>query len=167
MDKYGRLLAFVEVDERDVGIELLKQGLARTLFIGPCAVSREEAYKRLERNAFLAGRGMWSFYKPRQVAHKEAGKFIGKLMSVTGRVQNVFVGPTAVHLNFGSDYRSDFTAVIFRKNLSRLSHQGLQMPVTRYKGLEVEVTGIIKDYNGPEIVIDSADQIRFRARNLH
>ncbi len=59
--------------------------------------------------------------------------YIGCLMSVTGKVVNVHAGPKAYHLNFGKDYRTDFTAVLFRKDLSRLVEEGMH-PVTGYEG---------------------------------
>jgi len=160
-DKYGRLLAFVEEDGKDAGAGLLGRGLARTLILGPCARTRASEYRRLEREAFRAGRGLWSLQAPRRVPHPEAGKHVGMLMTVTGRVRKVFVGPRAVHLNFGPDYRTDFTAAVFRKDLPRLAGEGLLQPLTGYEGRQVSVTGVIREYNGPEIVIEAADQISF------
>ena len=119
-------------------------------------VARE--YRTTEREAFRAGLGIWSLQEPRRVDHKEAARYIGCLMSVAGEVRDVHAGPKAFHLNFGRDFRSDFTAVVFRKDLSRLVMEGMQ-PVTGYKGRHVEVTGMLKDYQGPEILVESADQL--------
>jgi endonuclease YncB( thermonuclease family) len=157
-DRYGRTLAFVKKGNVDVGEQLLRQGLARTLFIGPCGGAVAKAYQKVERGAFRGVRGIWSMQDPRRIGHSEAAQHIGSLMSVTGRVAQVHEGPRAFHLNFGQDYRTDFTAVIFRKELSRLIKEGLY-PVTEYMGKSVEVTGILKEYNGPEIIVDSADQL--------
>lgn len=158
-DRYGRLLAFVEVGGEDVGIELLLDGLARTLFVGSCGLARAKDYRAHEREAFRAGRGIWSLQNPRRVDHAEAARYVGWLMTVTGKVKKVYAGPRAIHLNFGKNHRKDFTAVIFRKDLSRLSEQGLKLPVTGYEGKRVEITGTLKEYNGPEVIIQSADQI--------
>jgi micrococcal nuclease len=158
-DKYGRLLAFVEGGGMDAGAGLLDQGLAKTLFVGSCARHRAPDYRRREREAFQDGRGIWSLQDPRRVDHLEAGKYVGWMMTVTGTVRKVFTGPRAVHLNFGQDYRTDFTAVIFRKDLFRLSGEGLLLPVTGYQGRKVAVTGVIKEYHGPEIIVRTADQI--------
>ncbi len=157
-DHYGRLLAFVYKDDKDVGQALLRQGLARTLFVGPCGRAGARAYRALERKAFREGLGLWSLQDPRRISHNKAGLHIGALFSVTGRVKKVYSGPKAIHLNFGQDYRTDFTAVIFRKDLSRLAKEGLP-PLKTYKGKKIEVTGIIREYNGPEIIIESVDQI--------
>lgn len=157
-DDYGRTLAFVLKGNLDVGEQLLRQGLARTLFLGPCGRAVAKRYRTLERGAFLSGLGIWSMQNPRRVDHRDAARYIGLLMSVTGKVVNVHAGPKAFHLNFGKDFKSDFTAVIFRKDLSRLLEEGLE-PVTAYEGQWVEVTGILKEYNGPEILVESADQL--------
>jgi micrococcal nuclease len=159
-DKYGRLLAFLDADGRDPGAELLSLGLARTLFVGSCALPRAPDYRRREREAFRDGRGLWSLQNPRSVPHGAAGNYAGRMMTVTGKVIRVQEGPRAVHLNFGPDFRTDFTAVIYRKDLSRLSGEGLLLPVTGYEGRKVAVTGIIRAYNGPEIIVRDASQIR-------
>jgi micrococcal nuclease len=159
-DGYGRTLAFVRKGSVDVGEQLLRQGLARTLFVGPCGKAVSRSYGRLERGAFHAGRGIWSSQDPRRIAHTEAGRYVGCLMTVTGRVVDVHGGPRAFHLNFGPDYRTDFTAVIFRRDLARLIKEGLY-PVTEYQGKFVEVTGLLKEYNGPEIIVESTDQLVF------
>lgn len=159
-DRYARNLAFVEIGGKDVGTELLRRGLARTLFIGSCSRKKSSLYLVLERSAFRQARGIWSIQQPRRVDHDQAGSYIGWMMNVTGQVRRVHIGPKAIHLNFGKDYRKDFTAVIFRSDLSSLSKQGLLMPVTDYKGKHVQVTGYLRSYQGPEILIDSADQIK-------
>ncbi len=157
-DRYGRTLAFVYKGNVDVGEQLLRYGYARTLFIGPCGRKAAREYRKVEREAFAAERGIWSLQNPRRIAHGDAGRYIGCLMSVTGRVVNVHRGPKAFHLNFGKDHRKDFTAVVFRKDIARLVGEGLE-PVTEYEGRRVEVTGILKEYKGPEIIIESADQL--------
>jgi micrococcal nuclease len=163
-DGYGRTLAFVHKGNADVGEQLLRYGYARTLFIGRCGRAVAQRYRKLERGAFVGGLGIWSLQDSRQVDHSDAGRYIGCLMSVTGRVVNVHAGPKAFHLNFGKDFRTDFTVAIFRKDLSRLVEEGLH-PVTGYEGRFVKATGVLKDYKGPEIIVESADQLVLVPRN--
>ncbi len=157
-DGYGRTLAFVHKGNVDVGEQLLRYGYARTLFIGRCGRAVARRYRKIEVGAFLVGLGVWSLQDTRQVDHSDAGRYIGCLMSVTGEVVNVHAGPKAFHLNFGKDHRTDFTAVIFRKDLARLVEEGLHA-VTGYEGRLVKVTGILKEYDGPEIIVESGDQL--------
>ena len=57
-DQYGRLLAYVYLGDRFVNAELVRRGLARTLFIPPND-RVEERLKQLEIAAARAGRGLW------------------------------------------------------------------------------------------------------------
>jgi micrococcal nuclease len=57
-DRYGRLLAYVDVSGRSVNEALLRGGYARTLEIKPNA-AHAARYRRLEDRAQAAGRGLW------------------------------------------------------------------------------------------------------------
>ena len=57
-DVYGRLLAYVYLDDRFVNAELALRGLARTLTIPPND-RYAERLKRLQAAAAQAGRGLW------------------------------------------------------------------------------------------------------------
>lgn len=58
IDRYGRLLAYVESDGRDLGRSLVEQGWARVrVYAGPFA--RLGDYRAQERRARGAGRGVW------------------------------------------------------------------------------------------------------------
>ncbi len=58
-DVYGRTLAYVTVNGRDVGAWLLQHGYAR-LDIIPPDVAREDEYRSLEEDARSAAAGLWS-----------------------------------------------------------------------------------------------------------
>ena len=58
-DKYGRLLAYVFVDDTFVNAELVKQGYAQVLTIPP-NVKHTGLFLDLEREARAAKRGLWS-----------------------------------------------------------------------------------------------------------
>jgi micrococcal nuclease len=57
-DVYGRLLAYVYLGDRFVNAELARRGLARTLTIPPNDRFARR-FKRLQRAAARAGRGLW------------------------------------------------------------------------------------------------------------
>jgi micrococcal nuclease len=58
-DKYGRLLAYVSVDGRDVGSLLVEGGYACVLYIPPDGVERRDELEALEAQARAARAGMW------------------------------------------------------------------------------------------------------------
>ena len=59
-DRFGRLLAYVEVDGRVVNQLLVEQGYACVLRIPPNGASDASLYEALETRAIDEGRGLWS-----------------------------------------------------------------------------------------------------------
>ncbi len=58
-DKYGRLLAYVSVDGREVNSLLVERGYACVLVIPPNGADRADEFTALENDAKAANRGMW------------------------------------------------------------------------------------------------------------
>ncbi len=58
-DRYGRLLAYVYVDDTFVNAELVRRGLAQVSTYPP-NVRHQELFLRLQREARAAGRGLWA-----------------------------------------------------------------------------------------------------------
>ena len=58
-DRFGRLLAYVYVDDVFVNAELVRMGLARAVFYWP-NVEHQTYFRELEREAQEARRGIWS-----------------------------------------------------------------------------------------------------------
>ncbi|MBU2266019.1 MAG: nuclease, partial [Candidatus Omnitrophica bacterium] len=63
-----------------------------------------------------------------------------------------------VFLNFGQDYKTDFTVVIFNNSLGAFRQQGID-PVSFYRDKTVSVSGRIREYNGPEIIVNTPYEI--------
>lgn len=58
-DRYGRLLAYVTVDGREVNALLVERGYACVLYLPPAGSARHEAFEALERRARAERRGLW------------------------------------------------------------------------------------------------------------
>ena len=58
-DRYGRLLAYVEVDGIVVNMRLVQQGYACVLFFPPNGQDQKDAYEEAQFEAKSMGRGMW------------------------------------------------------------------------------------------------------------
>lgn len=58
-DRFGRTLAYVKADGVDVNAELVKRGLACTLFIAPGGAARQEEFATYEAEARTNRTGMW------------------------------------------------------------------------------------------------------------
>jgi len=69
-DRYGRTLAVVFVDGKDVNIDLLKAGLAEVYRGTPGTGPQMALYREAEKEARVAGRGMWAL-KENYISPKE------------------------------------------------------------------------------------------------
>ena len=58
-DRYGRLLAYVFVDGREINILLVERGYACVLYIPPNGTDRRTEFETLEYLARTGGVGMW------------------------------------------------------------------------------------------------------------
>ncbi|MCK4738961.1 MAG: thermonuclease family protein [Deltaproteobacteria bacterium] len=59
-DRFGRTLGWVSANGVDIGAELLRAGLAKTLMIPPCGREKSKEYKALEEEAKKNRIGIWS-----------------------------------------------------------------------------------------------------------
>ncbi len=155
-DRHGRVLAWVYVDGVSVNEVLLREGLARVFTLPPCGLKNIKEYRRLEGLAREKSLGIWS--EVETIHPHEARQYRDRIVSVRGRVVDVYDSGRAIFLNFGEDHRRDFTGVILAKGRKRFRESGID-PMD-YKGRIVTVTGRINIYRGrPEIVIDDPSQI--------
>jgi hypothetical protein len=77
---------------------------------------------------------------------------------VQGRVASVGRGSRVVFLNFGPDWRRDFTVMIARDLAARVVEGG-EPALEGLKGREVLVRGVIEDNGGPLIRINDRNAI--------
>lgn len=155
-DHYGRLLGYCFVDDLFVNKELVRQGYA-VLYTFVPNVKYVDLLVQAQKEAQAAGRGLWQDYKA--IAPDQAHDYIGKIHTVKGKVVSTYESDQVIFLNFGPNYREDFTVVIFRSTADFFTECQLK-PVDFYQGRILEVTGLIQEHNGPQIVINTPDQIR-------
>jgi endonuclease YncB( thermonuclease family) len=159
MDRHGRVLAHVHADagaERWVQGALLEQGLARVYSFADNRALVAEMLA-LERAARAARRGIWSnpFYAVRDAA--AAGGHLGTFQLVEGRVVEAAVVRGRAYLNFGADWRADFTATLAPEVRRRFEAEGIDP--RDYQGIRLRVRGWLKSYNGPMIEVTHPEQI--------
>ena len=63
-DRYGRLLAYVSVEGREVNTLLAQEGYACVLYVRPAGESRRSEFEALQTAARQAQRGMWGQCSP-------------------------------------------------------------------------------------------------------
>ncbi len=157
IDRHGRLLAHLEDAEgRWIQGEMLSAGLARVYSFADNR-SRIPDMLALEQKARAAALGIWSkpYYNVRSAT--ETPKFIDTFQIVEGRIVSAAVVRRRGYLNFGSDWRSDFTVTVaprFRRLFDRAG-----FAIVAYEGKRVRVRGWLKSFNGPMIEATHPEQI--------
>ena len=74
-----------------------------------------------------------------------------------GRVRAVARAAEFVYLNFGEDWRRDFTVRADARDAARFARQGLDLE--RLEGREIVVRGLLFEANGPMIELAHPAQI--------
>jgi endonuclease YncB( thermonuclease family) len=155
-DRHGDLLAYLFVGDAWAQAMLIDEGLARVASrtdTRRCAA----ALLRREAAARTSQRGIWAntFFRIRQV--DELGADIGTFQIVEGKIISARIGRERAFLNFGPDYRTDFTVTIAARDKKRLAKEGIDPAV--WTGKTVRVRGWLSLLNGPEIELTHAEQI--------
>lgn len=160
-DRYGRLrgqIFFAEDnDEPWLQVAMLRRGLAR-VYIAP---DRRECAKPLytaEQEARAARRGIWdnsayAIRTPDSLRNADTGTF----QIVEGKVISADVKDGRAYLDFGSDWRKDFTVTISPDDMKIFRAVGID-PRT-YAGMTVRVRGWVEQLNGPEIELPAPEDL--------
>jgi micrococcal nuclease len=156
-DRYDRVRSQVFApDGTWLQLDLLKKGLARV----EIAPDRGECYRELyaaEADARKAGLGLWADPAYAFRTPESAGADIGTFQIVVGRVLSTAANDGRIYLNFGQDWRSDFTVTISPDDAKTFKRMGVD-PL-EYEGKMIRVRGIVQSLNGPEIEVGNPKQI--------
>jgi len=127
-DRYGRAVAQVYTRGKDVApdiwvqSEMIRLGLARVLSWKGELADMAALYD-LESRARDRGRGMWGseFYAVRRPDPDPLAQFVDSVQIVEGIVISTADVRGRVYLNFGSDYKTDFTIAIAKKHMKEFA----------------------------------------------
>ncbi len=156
-DRYGRHLAHLyRADGLWIQGEMLKRGLARVYSFRDNRALVAEMLA-LEREARAAGRGIWAhpFYRIRRI--EETPRHLDSFQLVEGRVLKAARVGRLGFLNFGMDWRSDFTISVGSAARRMLAKKGFEF--SSLEGRLIRVRGWLKLRNGPMIVLTHPEQI--------
>ena len=144
LDRHGRRLAHVFSGALWLQRELVARGLA---VVAPPLVSRERARTllALERRARRSEPGLWRRDGARPVPAERARSALDRFAIVEGVVVATARGFRHRFVNFGEDWREDFTVLLRRGRLSRAFPRGA------LEGRRVRVRGWVFYRNGPAI----------------
>ena len=110
-----------------------------------------------ERAARAARRGIWAdpFYAIRTPAN--VGGHLGGFELVEGRVVDAAIVRGRAYLNFGPDYKTDFTVTVAPADRRRFEAAGIDLAALA--GRTIRARGWIESYNGPMIEATHPDQL--------
>ncbi|MGH6902341.1 MAG: thermonuclease family protein [Geminicoccaceae bacterium] len=157
-DRYGRLVAQIE---RGDGLwlqgALLERGLAQVQ-TRPGEAARADQMLAVERAARAARRGVWADAAFMALDASAARSETGRFRIVYGQVLRVAPTERFVYLNFGADWRRDFTVRIAKALADRLARSGLE--VASLTGRRIEIRGLVLEAGGPLIELSHPEQMQ-------
>ncbi len=161
-DRHGRALAHLYLldgaGEAGIWVQgaLLEAGMARVYSFADNRALVAEMLAR-ERQARANRRGIWAdpFYGVRTPGRVE--RHAGSFQLVEGIVLQAAKVKGRIYLNFGEDWKSDFTITLAPAIRRVFEAEGID-PLG-YGGKRVRVRGWIKSFNGPMIEASHPEQI--------
>ena len=158
MNRMGHMLAHIERtnDQAWVQGSLLTLGLAR---VRSTAFNPEMAAQMyaLEAAARAEKIGLWGDSRFAVLTPETAADHIGNFALVEGTVHSAALKNNTLYINFGPDWREDFTLTLnstAKRELGKQNHDPLN-----WAGKRLRARGWLESYNGPSIEIDHAAAI--------
>lgn len=163
-DRYKRALAQVYVlDEKGqpdfwVQEKMVRMGLAR-VYTWPDTKQDVHTLFKAEREARKKERGIWAldYYKIRKPDPDPLAQYVDSFQIVEGIITSVANVRGQIYLNFGANYRTDFTVAIAKSGKKAFKKSGVD-PLS-LEGARVRVRGWIELKNGPIIWLDHPERL--------
>lgn len=163
-DRYDRVLAQTytldDKGAKDVWLqrEMVRLGMAR-VYTWPDTFQDSEKLYAAEIKARKSKRGIWghAYYRIRSPETNALAQDIDSYQIVQGIVTSTADVRGQIYLNFGADYKTDFTITIAKRDRKRFEKAGLD-PLS-LEGATVRVRGWIELSNGPMIWLDHPERL--------
>ena len=160
MDRHGRKLAQAVVQGAPpiwLQGEMVRRGFARVYSFRDNRACAAELYAR-EAEARAAKRGIWGLkYYALRDATADLGRDLGTFQIVEGTVTRALRTSHGAYLDFGADYKTDFSIFIATRDLRLFDEAGLD--VASWRGKKLRVRGWLSKRNGPQIEVTHPEQI--------
>ena len=163
-DRYDRALAQIYIldasGKRDLWVqeEMIRLGMAR-VYTWPDTFQDSARLYAAEQEARAAARGIWadSFYAIRKPDPDPLAQDVDSFQLVEGIVTSVANVKGTHYLNFGANYRTDFTVAISKASMNTFKKSGFD-PLS-LEGASIRVRGWIELQNGPIIWVSDPNRI--------
>ncbi|NHK27047.1 hypothetical protein FF098_003905 [Parvularcula flava] len=158
-DRWGRqpVLAFAPNASEPLQVALIEQGHL-SILPDQLPAAFNDRFRAAQLTAQVTDRGLWASDSLRVLYADSAGDGEGQLRFVRGRVRYAYEGRNWTYLNFGRDYKTDFTIIIKPRLARQMSEAG--QPPSSFEGKRIEVYGLIHQENGPAVELTSGANIR-------
>ena len=136
---------------------MLRLGLARVYsFQDNRALVRE--LLGIEADARTANRGIWAlaYFAIRQA--EDTGDYLDRFEVVEGRVLAAEQVGGRIYLNFGADWRTDFTVSVAPRDTGLFEKAGIDL--LSLSGQRIRVRGWLRNFNGPVIDVAHPEQLK-------
>jgi len=156
-DRYERILAHLFLDDdRWVQGMLLKAGFAR-VYSFPDNRSIITDMLQREKQAEKDRRGIWghAFFQSRP--QENTLEYLDSFQLVHGKILNIASVRGTIFLNFGHNWKKDFTIVIKPAQYRKFEKAGIHL--LSLEDTTVRVRGWLRYYNGPMIEITHPEQL--------
>lgn len=161
LDRHGREAALILVQREPVQLYLLRAGLTRYIGFSDVAdQSLRTAFLAAEAEARSGGKGLWgdpwyAVFTPETAPQRDGFAVVEGSPIVVARTRSM------VYLNFGDDWRTDFTAGIDTSVLKSNAWEGWD--VDTLVGKPLRLRGWMRRYNGAFMTLTDPDQIEILA----
>lgn len=159
INRMGHSLAHLVIKDRGEWVNgaLVARGIAWSATDAANPAMAAQLYK-LEDDARKAQKGLWSKNSPFGLLTPEtAAQGNGAFRVVEGTVNRAATSKNNLYLNFGSDWRKDFTVMItpdIRKSLSRKGIDAMALA-----GQKIRVRGWLREWNGPFMELETPERL--------
>lgn len=153
-DRRGREVAMAYDGDVWLQAELLRRGMA-WVYTFEDSRSYAPALLAAEREAEAAGRGIWAEQGYAVLTPEEAVEHAGEFHLVRGQVHEVAVVRGRYYVNFGEDWKTDFTLFIDKAAAANFAPEWL----ASLKGKTIRVRGWLFERNGPAIELTHPEQV--------
>lgn len=157
INRMGHEIAHIIRDSDDLWIQgvLLSLGLA-VVQTTPTNSEMQKEMLEQEEKARTENLGLWK-NQVQILSPLELQPYIGSFQIVEGKVHSAALKKNILYLNFGKNWRNDFTVTIESEAKRAFSKQGIN-PLD-WNGKILRVRGWLQEHNGPSMKIDHPQAI--------
>lgn len=151
-------IAHISCGESNIWIsgQLVREGLA-TVRPDPAFPELANELLELEDLARTEKKGLWSENKITIETPETIGDKLSSYQIITGKIHNISLTGNMLYINFGKNWREDFTIGIPAPIRKKFAKRGLNLQSLNSR--TVRVRGLVRAYNGPFIEIETPEQL--------